>query len=92
MEAKKILKAANDYKKKEPAECRYAYIQFLSMNGKEKFLDAYKRGYCKRCKVAICGVDKKDSHKMIGGKWPDVRIATEPTMINWANLGKSRLS
>ena len=90
-EAKSVLKAANDYKKKEPAVCRYAFIQFQSMNGQKKFLEAMEISVWKKIKLMCCRVEKKNTHKLIGGKWPEVKYADEPSLINWANLGKTRI-
>ena len=47
--AKAILKKGNEYKENNVASARYAYVQFQSMNGKEKFIKALDIGCCKRC-------------------------------------------
>lgn len=58
------------------------------MNGKKKFIKAFKIGRCRRC----CMSKEKVGHKYIDGKWPLVRTAHEPSVIIWANLAVGPLS
>lgn len=89
--AKEILKQGNSYKETNPASCRYAYVQFQSMNGKKKFLKAMNIGCCKRCWIRCQGKQDEIAHKYLGGKWPEVKSAPDPTLIMWQNLGKGSI-
>jgi hypothetical protein len=53
------------------------------MNGKSKFLNDMKRGCCK---PNICS-RKRDEYKYLGGYWPEVSDAPDPSLIEWQNLG-----
>ena len=73
------------------ATCRYAYIQFTSMNGKEKFLKAMDVNSCRRCCIRCKGQTDTIEHKYLAGQWPKVAEAPDPSLINWENLGKGRI-
>ena len=64
------------------------------MNGKEKFLKAMKTGACKRCCIRHCGVcgDRDElERKYLGGRFPHVAEAPDPSLIIWKNLGKGKI-
>ena len=86
-----ILKAGNEYKENNPAACRYAYVQFQSMNGKKKFLKAMDINCCRRGIMRCKKQDDEIAHKYISGKWPHVESAPDPSLIIWANLGKGKI-
>ena len=89
--AKAILKKGNEYKENNTATARYAYIQFQSMNGKNKFIKAMDINCCKRCCLRCQKKHDEIAHKYIAGKWPTVHEAPDPTLILWENLGKGRI-
>ena len=62
-----IMKKVNEYKENNVATCRYAYIQFQSFNGKEKFRKAMNLGRCRRCCVRCRGLGGEIEHKYIAG-------------------------
>jgi hypothetical protein len=67
------------------------------MNGKTKFLNALDKNRlsCKsRCLVS-CGCPHKVPElkdKLIGGSYPEVQEAPNPTLIIWQNLGVGKIS
>jgi len=65
-QARKILKDGNEYKENNPANCRYAYIQFQSMNGKQKFLKAMDINSCRRCMLRCKKQQDTIEHKYLG--------------------------
>ena len=89
--AKNVLKEGNEYKSNNPASCRYAYVQFQSMNGKKKFIEAMDVNGCKRCIMKCRKKDDVIAHKYLGGHWPSVTSAPDPSLILWANLGKGKI-
>lgn len=74
----------------------YLFIQFQSMNGKEKFLKATKVSACRRFWLRCCR--KKDKlnaikHIYFEGKWPKILTETpDPSLIQWQNLGVGKCS
>ena len=87
-QAKQILADLKKLKERRQAQCVYSYIQFQSMNGKQKFLKAMDVGKCKR--YCPCG-DKRLKNKYLGKRWPAVSEAPDPTLIIWKNLGKGKI-
>ena len=86
-QAKDLLKAEKEYMNENKPMCVYSYIQFQSMNGKEKFMKAMNIGCCKR-NLMICRGEKDEiDHKYLGGRWPTVQDSTHPSLILWQNLG-----
>lgn len=63
------------------------------MNGKKKFLKDMQKGCCGRFmhKRLFCGL-KRNNHKYLGGNWPHVYEAPDPSLIQWENLGVSAFS
>lgn len=62
----------------------YAFIQFESMNGKNKFLDAMEMSCLKKfCVRRIMCQDKQNAYKYLSGHWPEVIEAPDPTLIEW---------
>lgn len=57
------------------------------MNGKQKFLDALNVSAARRCCIICCGDKKSIEHKYLGGQWPIVKEAVDPSLIKWGNLG-----
>jgi len=57
------------------------------MNGKEKFMKAMNIGICKRCIMKCKRQSDELDHKYLGGRWPTVTDATDPSLILWKNLG-----
>ena len=100
-EAVKMLEKVKQYKERKSGQCVYAYIQFDSMNGKEKFLRAYKIGAVRRCVLKCEGRKDEISHKYLGkpkgccscgtGEWPELKGATDPSLIQWKNLGIGKI-
>ena len=86
-----ILKKGNEYKENNVASARYAYVQFQSMNGKDKFIKALDINCCKRCILRCQKKQDVIAHKYLAGKWPTVLEAPDPTLILWENLGKGRI-
>lgn len=69
----------------------------MSMNGKKKFLNALDKrrlGCCNRCLVNCWCQHRVEEihHKLIGGAYPEVMPAPNPTLIMWQNLGVGRIS
>lgn len=46
---------------------------------------------CKRCWLRCQGKQDAIAHKYLGGKWPEVKPAPDPTLIEWQNLGKGSI-
>ena len=88
----KALVVKNSDPKTTPPEARYAYVQFQSMNGKDKFLKAMDIGCCTRCCMKCKKTDDLIAHKYMQGKWPAIAPATDPTLILWQNLGKGKIA
>lgn len=67
------------------------------MNGKIKFVEALKLNKLScfvRCMVN-CGCQskvKEIEHKLIGGHYPVVADAPDPTLIHWENLGVGKIN
>ena len=62
------------------------------MNGKEKFLKAFKVDPCSRWCMYYNDYHWDDiKHKYLGKRWPSVEEAPDPTLIIWKNLGKGRI-
>jgi len=61
------------------------------MNGKKKFIEAMDINACKRCCLKCQKKDDTIAHKYLGGKWPLVENAPDPSLILWANLGKGKI-
>lgn len=40
---------------------------------------------------SCCGTRDDIEHKYIGGRWPVVEEAPDPTLIIWKNLGKGKI-
>ena len=86
-------------KAKSQAQCVYSYLQFQSMNGKEKFLKAMQIGACRRfwtqrcpCRSGPrCGDPDLLRSRYLGGRWPRVEEAPDPSLIIWKNLGKGKI-
>lgn len=88
-----MLKTFNEYKKEKSDLSAYAYIQFVSMNGRDKFLNAFKIGACKRCYLRCKGREREIAHKYISGieaegscgrssgVWPKISPVVDPTLI-----------
>jgi hypothetical protein len=57
------------------------------MNGKQKFEQEMKISAVKRCCISLCGNKKSIDYKYLGGKWPEIEEAVDPTLILWQNLG-----
>ena len=62
------------------------------MNGREKFLNAMNISCWKRCRLRCSSKIDTIEHKYMGGEWPDVVPATDPTLILWHNLGKGKIA
>ena len=62
-----IMKKVSEYKENNVATCRYAYIQFQSFNGKEKFRKAMSLGSCRRCCMRCQGFGGDITHKYMAG-------------------------
>jgi len=50
-----------------------------------------KTNCCRRCCLTGSARGGYHSHKIIGGKWPEVLPASHPSMIQWGNLGVSTI-
>ena len=73
--------------------CRSITIPIVSMNGRDKFLDAYKISAAKRCWLKCKGQQSEIEHKYIGilkkqgccgtesGVWPELEPVCDPTLI-----------
>ena len=61
------------------------------MNGKKKFLEAMNIGCCKRCTKMCSNKHDEIMHKYLGGRWPEVKEATHPSLILWKNLGYGKI-
>jgi hypothetical protein len=59
------------------------------MNGREKFLRAIEVNSFTRFWYRCMKRDRFNGlqHKYIGGRWPEVKIAPDPSLIQWKNLG-----
>lgn len=55
------------------------------MNGREKFLRAFQISFFKRTYWLLCNKTKykEIEHKYIGGRWPQIMIAPDPSLIRW---------
>ena len=67
------------------------------MNGKQKFMSALNRSKlsCNHRCMLSCGCQrrvKELEHKLIGGLYPEVTDAPDPTLILWSNLGVGRVN
>lgn len=69
-----------EYARKHPSRAVSAFAEFTSMSGKQKMIEAYNVGKCRRC----CNYSKY-KHKYINGVWPEVKEAPEPSVIIWEN-------
>ena len=47
---------------------------------------------CKRCCLRCWCQRKKIEHKYIGGKWPVINEAINPSLIEWKNLGLGKIN
>ena len=65
--SKNILKQGNEYKQNNPASARYAFVQFQSMNGKNKFLKAMDINACQRFWLRCKKKDESIADKYLGG-------------------------
>jgi hypothetical protein len=64
-----------------------AYVMLRSMEGKERAINAYKAGRCRRwCATNLCCAGKQYKDKMFMGKWLRVKEAKAPDIIKWENL------
>ena len=88
VDAKNILADLKQLKEKRQGQCVYSYIQFQSMNGKQKFMKAMSVGRCRR--FFTCG-DRSLRIRHLGNRWPVVSDAPDPTLIIWKNLGKGKI-
>ena len=72
----------------------YVYIQFVSMNAREKFLRAIEVSEWQRVWYRCFKKSKYSElkHKYIGGRWPEVKVAPDPSLIQWKNLGVEKTS
>ena len=68
------------------------------MNGKTKFLKAMQVSRCRRCLTrccggcsACCGDVQQLRNRYLGGRWPRVSEAPDPSLIIWKNLGKGKI-
>jgi hypothetical protein len=87
LKALEISKGITEYKKMKIENNIYTFLQFQSMNGKQKFLDALDIHPLRRCCINCCGNKKDIEHKYLGGQWPIVDSAVDPSLIKWENLG-----
>jgi hypothetical protein len=67
------------------------------MNGKQKFKECLNPSKlsCKHRCMLSCGCQhkvKELDHKLLGGMYPQIRDAPDPTLILWENLGVGRLN
>lgn len=97
LKAKDLLEKVNKYKDEHKNNVVYTYIQFHSMNGKQKFMDSLNRSKlsCKHRCMLSCGCQrrvKELEHKLIGGMYPEVADAPDPTLILWSNLGVGKVN
>lgn len=68
-----------------------AYVMLRSMEGKERAINAYKVGSCRRwCLTNLCCQGGRFKSKMFMGKWLRVKEAKAPDIIKWENLRSSR--
>ena len=79
------------YKENNNPSCRYVYVQFQSMKGKDKFVKAMDINPCKRMVMRCKKQHDAIAHKYIGGRWPVVQEAPDPTLIIWKNLGNGKI-
>ena len=64
------------------------FVQFKSMNGKEKFLKAMQINPIKRAIYKCICRFRIIQHKYLNAeKWPKIKPSSEPTLILWENLG-----
>ncbi len=57
------LKEMEDYAMKHKQRGAVVFAEFKSMNGKQKFLKAFKVSTCRRCIMSCSGLFGKISHK-----------------------------
>jgi hypothetical protein len=69
-----------------------AYVMLRSMEGKERLINAYKTGSCKRCCLTyFCCKGKQFKSKYFLKKhWLNVKSAKAPDIINWENLSATK--
>lgn len=60
------------------------------MNGKIKFLNEMKVSWLRKFIIrrVLCQ-EKNFRHKLLGGIWPEVTDAPDPSLIEWKNIGAS---
>eukprot|EP00347_Sterkiella_histriomuscorum_P022647 403337690 len=63
-----------------------AYVTFRSVQGKERIVQAFKAGKCRRCCIANFCFSKRYKKKKFLGKWLQVKPAVAPDLIIWENL------
>ena len=61
-----MLQTVKNYKATKSGQAAYAYIQFDSMNGKEKFKRAFKIGAIRRCVLKCEGRHNEINYKYLG--------------------------
>jgi hypothetical protein len=63
------------------------------MNGKKKFMKAMKVSRCRKFLIEKVFCQAPEHYeKYLGGNWPDVNDACDPSLIEWKNLGVSQFS
>lgn len=86
--AKHLLTHIDKEIQKTKPRAVYIYIQFLSMNGKIKFLKEMNMSWLKRLWIRCRRRYNTIQHKYIGNRWPQINeIAPHPSQIQWENLG-----
>lgn len=62
-----------------------------SMEGKERAINAYRAGRCRRwCAINMCCGGKKYKEKMFMNEWLKIKEAKAPDIIKWENLQTTR--
>ncbi|OMJ74974.1 hypothetical protein SteCoe_26002 [Stentor coeruleus] len=82
----KDIEAKDAIKHHDDLEVKRAYVTFNSKLDKQKCIEAYKKGYCKRFKKQNTDLAYNDEYKLT------VFPATEPEDIIWENLEVSKSS
>ena len=54
-------------------------------------MQSFQVNKCKRCCLICCGRRDSIKHKYLGGEWPTIEDAVDPSLIEWKNLGKGRI-
>jgi hypothetical protein len=63
------------------------------MNGKVKFMEEMNKGFFHKLGQRKCGCRKtRYEYKFLGGHWPKVETAVDPSLIEWKNLGIGKFS